>query len=79
MSTRRDLEHSYFPGKRIICPTRRTVRAETLNSNIENYGSLSSSMGLSLGYVEEQEIRSRIRGVALCMQTFDFLGYILVK
>lgn len=67
------LEHSDSPGIRILCPTRWTVRAETLYSIIENYDVLQEVWEESLEYVKEQEMRSRIRGVALYMQTFDFL------
>lgn len=67
------LEHSDSPGIRILCPTRWTVRAEALYSIIENYDVLQEVWEESLEYVKEQEMRSRIRGVALYMQTFDFL------
>lgn len=69
------LEHSDSPGIRILCPTRWTVRAEALYSIIETYDVLQEVWVReeSLEYVKEQEMRSRIRGVALYMQTFDFL------
>ncbi|KAJ8318420.1 hypothetical protein KUTeg_003511 [Tegillarca granosa] len=58
---------------RVLCPTRWTVKAEALYSVIQNYNILQDVWEEALDYVKEQEMRSRIRGVSLYMQTFEFL------
>ena len=60
------------PGIRILCPTRWTIRAQTLNSIISNYQILLDVWEESKDYVKDVSTRSRIIGVSLCMKSFDF-------
>ena len=60
------------PGIRVLCPTRWTVKADTLKSVLDNYETLIEVWEESLGYVRDVEMRSRIRGVATYMMKFDF-------
>ena len=63
---------SVTPGVRILCPTRWTVRADTLNRILVNYEFLQTLWEESLDSVREPEMRSRITGVSISMQSFDF-------
>lgn len=69
----KNLQNVDSPGIRVLCPTRWTVRAEALYSVLQNYHVLQEVWDEALDYVKEQEMRCRIRGIALYMQTFDFL------
>ena len=61
------------PGFRVLCPTRWTVRAASLNSVLENYSVLQSLWEISYECSKDSETRSRIIGVKAQMQNFDFL------
>lgn len=60
------------PGIRVLCLTRWTVRAKALVSIINNYEILHKLWEESLDIVKETEMRSRIRGISVCMNSFDF-------
>ena len=51
------------PGIRVLCPTRWTVRAESLRSILDNYTVLNEVWMESLEEVTDTEIKARIRGV----------------
>lgn len=61
------------PGFRVLCPTRWTVRALSLNSVLGNYSVLQSLWETCYECTKDSEIRSRIIGVKTQMQSFDFL------
>ena len=56
----------------MLCPTRWTVRAESLNSIIENYEVLESTWDEALDIAHDTETKARIRGVAAQKRTFPF-------
>ena len=60
------------PGVRVLCPTRWTIRAESLQSNIDNYTALLETWQESLGATKDTERRARIIGVSSQMNTFSF-------
>lgn len=71
-------------GIRVLCPTRWTVRAQALQSIITNYEPLQMLWEESLTFVKDTEMKSRIQGVATCMESFDFffgasLGELLLR
>ena len=55
------------PGIRVLCPTRWTVRAESLNSIIANYEVLERTWDEALQITQDTETKARIRGVAAQM------------
>ena len=61
------------PGIRILCPTRWTVRADSLASILSNYEVLRELWEECLEIVRDSETIARIVGVASQMQTFNFL------
>ncbi|XP_048732510.2 zinc finger MYM-type protein 1-like [Ostrea edulis] len=61
------------PGFRVLCPTRWTVRAASLNSVLKNYSVLQSLWETCYESTKDVETRSRIIGVKAQMQSFDFL------
>lgn len=68
------------PGIRVLCPTRWTVRAQALQSIIDNYQVLHELWQESLDIVKDTEMRSRIQGVSACMQSFEFFyGLVLAQ
>ena len=60
------------PGVRVLCPTRWTIRAESLQSVIDNYTALLETWQESLGATKDTEMRARIIGVSSQMNTFSF-------
>ena len=66
------------PGIRVLCPTRWTVKAESLNCIVRNFNILLEVWEEALAYVKDSEMRSRIRGVSLFMRKFDFLFGIML-
>ncbi len=71
-------------GIRVLCPTRWTVRAQALQSIITNYEPLQMLWEELLTFVKDTEMKSRIQGVATCMESFDFffgasLGELLLR
>ena len=72
------------PGIRVLCPTRWTVRAETMDSIIQNYSVLQEVWEKATEIVHDSDTIARIRGVESMMQTFDFffgltLGHDLLR
>ena len=58
---------------RTICPTRWTVRADSLASIIANYTELQCLWDRALLSTSDTDMKARIRGVASEMETFRFL------
>ena len=52
------------PGIRMLCPTRWTMRAETLESISENYRALQLTWDAAKEVANNSELRARITGVA---------------
>ena len=72
------------PGIRVLCPTRWTVRAESLSSIMSNFEVLRSTWEEAVDAVQDTETKSRIRGVASQMETFEYffgnlLGTLILK
>ena len=72
------------PGIRVLCPTRWTVRAQSLKSVIDNYEVLLDLWDDCLDVVKQAELRSRIIGVQAQMSNFGFywginLGELLLR
>ena len=61
------------PGFRTLCPTRWTVRANSLQSVLDNYVVLQDLWEESYSDVKDTDIRARIKGVDAQMKTFDYL------
>nr|XP_011435340.2 zinc finger MYM-type protein 1-like [Crassostrea gigas] len=61
------------PGFRVLCPSRWTVRALSLNSVLENYSVLQSLWETCYECTKDYVICSRIIGVKTQMQSFDVL------
>ena len=60
-------------GIRILCPTRWTVRAESIKSILANYDVLKMTWDEALEATKDTETKARIRGVAAQMSTFTYL------
>ena len=72
------------PRIRALCPTRWTVRAQSLKSIIDNYEVLLDLWDDCLDVVKQAELRSRIIGVQAQMSNFGFywginLGELLLR
>ncbi|XP_045210891.2 uncharacterized protein LOC123562315 [Mercenaria mercenaria] len=61
------------PGFRTLCPTRWTVRANSLQSVVDNYEVLQDLWEESYSSVKETDMRARIKDVDAQMKSFDFL------
>ena len=61
------------PGFRVLCPTRWTVRAASLQSILDNYEVLLGVWSDSLSSKLDGEMKARIIGVDTQMHAFDFL------
>jgi len=61
------------PGIRTLCPTRWTVRAESLASISANYDNIQLLWESTLRATTNTEIKARIQGVSRQMETFKFL------
>ena len=61
------------PGFRVLCPTRWTVRATSLQSVLDNFEVLLGVWEEAQSAQLESEMRARIVGVNAQMQKFDFL------
>jgi len=66
------------PGFRTLCPTRWTVRANSLKSVVDNYTVFQDLWDDCRAATSDTEIRARINGVDAQMQTFDFLFGVLL-
>ena len=60
-------------GVRMLCPTRWTVRADALQSILNNYEVLQELWIESHDFVKDTEMKARICGVESQMKTFNFL------
>jgi len=72
------------PGIRVLCPTRWTVRADSMKSIICNYEVLVELWEKATDIVRDTETIAWIRGVAAQMNTFSFyfgllLGEMLLR
>ena len=72
------------PGIRVLCPTRWTVKPESLNSILENFTVLLGLWDESVEVVRDTEMKARIQGVTAQMKKFDFffgvsLGLLILK
>ena len=61
-----------FPGMRLLCPTRWTVRLDSLRSVLDNYEALMNNWEEALHIVHDKEMKARTDGIVLQMQTFNF-------
>ena len=61
------------PGIRVLCPTRWTVRGDSIASVIKNYDVLQETWEEAASIVNDLETKSRIRGVSAIMSNFDFV------
>ncbi len=71
-------------GIRVLCPTRWTVRAESIRSIIANYETLERTWDVAITVTQDTEAKARIQGVAAQMRTFAFffgsmLGELVLK
>ena len=72
------------PGIRVLCPTRWTVRAESMKNIIENHSVLAELWDHACSVVKDTDMIARIRGVAAQMTLLDFfyglvLGELLLQ
>ena len=61
------------PGVRTLCPTRWTVRAESLASIAANYSNIQMLWEAALHATSDTEMKARIQGIESQMQSFKFL------
>ena len=61
------------PGIRVVCPTRWTVRAESIHSILANYDALHRTWEEALQVATDMENKARIQGVEAQMTTFTYL------
>ena len=67
---RAQLEES-LPGIRVLCPTRWTVRAKSLESILANYEILLQTWEEAKRDTSDSEVRARMLGVEKSMETFE--------
>ncbi len=60
------------PGIRVMCPTRWTVKADTLQSIVSNYSTLQELWDQAVEIVHDSDTTARIGGIAAQMKLFDF-------
>ena len=60
------------PGIRVLCPTRWTVRADSLKSVLDNYTVLQHLWEEAESVAKESDLRARLIGVGSQMTSFDF-------
>ena len=61
------------PDIKLLCPTRWTVRADSLHSIISNYSLLLSTWEETIEVARDTVTKARIQGVLSQMSTFNFL------
>ena len=66
-------------GIRALCPTRWTVRAQSMKSILANYDHLQQLWEVSLEIVKDVEMKSRIHGVSVRMQSFEFFFWVAAR
>ena len=59
-------------GLRVLCPTRWTVRADSLASITSNYAVLQETWAEALAIAHDTETKARINGVQIQMKEFNF-------
>ena len=67
------------PGVRTLCPTRWTVRAESLASIVANYDNIQVLWQTSLHTTSDTEMKARIQGMASQMQSFRFFFCLILS
>ena len=67
------------PGIRVLCPTRWTVRANSLASVLSNYTVLQELWNDLGDIVKDTETIARINGVASQMRNFDFFFGVVLR
>ena len=67
------------PDVWVLCPTSWTVRAEALQSILNNYAVLQELWVESLDQVKDSEMKARILGVASQMKSFSYLFGIVLR
>ena len=72
------------PGFRVLCPTRWTVRANSLKSVTDNYAVLQTLWETAKDETSDTSIKARIIGVEAQFKTYAFffgvhLGYLILK
>ena len=70
--TTEELHNNTSCGIRTMCPTRWTIRADSLRSIIDNYSVLQELWDWSLETITDTDMKARIRGVKHHMLEFDF-------
>ena len=60
------------PGIRVLCPTRWTVRADSLSSISSNYDTLQSTWEEAITVTQDSETKARIQGVSSQMTMFNY-------
>ena len=65
------LPGSSAPGLRVLCPTRWTIRADSLKSVIDNYAAWEGTWEEAADATKDTETKARIHGVSVLMKTFD--------
>ena len=75
----KEQDGSCDPGLRTLCPTRWTVRAEALDSILQNYEALQKLWEAAVQQATNTEIKARIQGVDSQMQTFKFFFGLLLS
>ena len=59
------------PGMRLLCPTRWTVKADSLKSVLDNYETLMETWNESVEVLKDTEMKARVLGVLSQMKRFD--------
>ena len=59
-------------GIRVLCPTRWTVRPESIHSILANYETLEKTWDEAITATHDTEAKARIQGVVAQMRTFEF-------
>ena len=65
------------PRFRVLCPSKWTVRAESLKSVLDNWGAINMLWDISLEEKLDPAMRGRIIGVQMCWLDFYFGVYVL--
>ena len=65
--------HTQCAGVRVLCPTRWTVKAESIASVLKNYEVLQSTWQEASSITSNSEMKARIGGVSASMKTFNFI------
>lgn len=66
------LEGGSTQGIRVLCPTRWTVKANSLTSILTNYETLQDTWEEALSVTQDTEAKARIHGVSAQMCNFEF-------